>query len=210
MIKCSDEEFNKIKKYFPDLDYNSSNQEIFGKLIIPPCRYEKIEKKWIIKPCNTNYDDYITGEYLILIKLNESIKCSKVYEISEKIETLAKELNKPVNDLHLYPQDKNCCLGIFIESITSLSEFIIHRVYPYFVWQAYYAKYKKTPPCGEYSHGKKGYEEAIQDYEKNITSLQKIGRNEKCPCQSGKKYKKCCLEKDEQKKFSLHSFKKRF
>ena len=22
----------------------------------------------------------------------------------------------------------------------------------------------------------------------------KIGRNEKCPCKSGKKYKKCCLE----------------
>lgn len=25
----------------------------------------------------------------------------------------------------------------------------------------------------------------------------KIGRNEKCPCGSGKKYKKCCLLKDE-------------
>ncbi|WP_426807395.1 SEC-C metal-binding domain-containing protein [Streptococcus anginosus] len=23
----------------------------------------------------------------------------------------------------------------------------------------------------------------------------KIGRNEKCPCGSGKKYKKCCLKK---------------
>lgn len=24
----------------------------------------------------------------------------------------------------------------------------------------------------------------------------KVGRNEQCPCGSGKKYKKCCLEKD--------------
>ena len=24
----------------------------------------------------------------------------------------------------------------------------------------------------------------------------KTGRNEQCPCKSGKKYKKCCLEKD--------------
>lgn len=24
----------------------------------------------------------------------------------------------------------------------------------------------------------------------------KIGRNESCPCGSGKKYKKCCLERD--------------
>lgn len=30
--------------------------------------------------------------------------------------------------------------------------------------------------------------------------MAKIGRNEKCPCGSGKKYKKCCLGKDEQLK----------
>jgi len=28
----------------------------------------------------------------------------------------------------------------------------------------------------------------------------KIGRNAKCPCGSGKKYKKCCLDKKEEKK----------
>jgi len=28
----------------------------------------------------------------------------------------------------------------------------------------------------------------------------KIGRNDPCPCGSGKKYKKCCLKKDELKK----------
>ena len=26
--------------------------------------------------------------------------------------------------------------------------------------------------------------------------MAKIGRNDPCPCGSGKKYKKCCLEKD--------------
>jgi len=31
------------------------------------------------------------------------------------------------------------------------------------------------------------------------TGNMKIGRNKPCPCGSGKKYKKCCLEKDEQK-----------
>jgi hypothetical protein len=30
--------------------------------------------------------------------------------------------------------------------------------------------------------------------------MDKIGRNDPCPCGSGKKYKKCCLEKDEQEK----------
>lgn len=28
-----------------------------------------------------------------------------------------------------------------------------------------------------------------------VTSSKKIGRNEPCPCGSGKKYKKCCLSK---------------
>jgi len=41
--------------------------------------------------------------------------------------------------------------------------------------------------------------EDITDLEQNISSsapivgLQKIGRNEYCPCGSGRKYKKCCL-----------------
>lgn len=28
-----------------------------------------------------------------------------------------------------------------------------------------------------------------------VVSKEKIGRNDKCPCQSGKKYKKCCINK---------------
>lgn len=31
----------------------------------------------------------------------------------------------------------------------------------------------------------------------------KIGRNEPCPCNSGKKYKKCCIQKDAEEKKSL-------
>ena len=33
----------------------------------------------------------------------------------------------------------------------------------------------------------------------------KLGRNDKCPCQSGKKYKKCCLIKDQQDKLIIAS-----
>ncbi len=31
--------------------------------------------------------------------------------------------------------------------------------------------------------------------------MQKVGRNDPCPCGSGKKYKKCCEEKVKHKKF---------
>lgn len=39
--------------------------------------------------------------------------------------------------------------------------------------------------------------DAIQAKPTPITKGRKIGRNELCPCGSGKKYKHCCLEKDE-------------
>jgi uncharacterized protein YecA (UPF0149 family) len=31
---------------------------------------------------------------------------------------------------------------------------------------------------------------------KQVVKSKKIGRNDPCPCGSGKKYKKCCLNKD--------------
>ena len=36
--------------------------------------------------------------------------------------------------------------------------------------------------------------------------MAKIGRNAPCPCGSGKKYKKCCLKKDEQEKIEQRQF----
>ena len=30
--------------------------------------------------------------------------------------------------------------------------------------------------------------------------MKKIGRNEPCPCSSGKKYKKCCLKKEQEER----------
>jgi len=35
----------------------------------------------------------------------------------------------------------------------------------------------------------------IQPLASPVTSKNKIGRNDKCPCNSGKKYKSCCLNK---------------
>jgi hypothetical protein len=32
--------------------------------------------------------------------------------------------------------------------------------------------------------------------------MHKVGRNEPCPCGSGKKYKKCCEAKEKHKKFT--------
>ena len=210
MIKYSNEELKKIKQWFPKLNYYEGDNKIIGNFIISPCRYQKVEidtklSEWQIKPCDINCNDRIVGDFLIQLEFNnrDGQGYPKVYEISEKIENLAKELGKPIIDLHLYPKDKRCCLGIKIELRHTLSEFILYDVYPYFVWQAYYSQYKKVPPCGEYSHGKEGLKEAIQDYEKTMTSVKKKRRNEQCLCNSGQKYKNCCLEKDKVKRHNL-------
>lgn len=36
--------------------------------------------------------------------------------------------------------------------------------------------------------------------------MEKVGRNDPCPCGSGKKYKKCCEEKLHRKKFEAQVF----
>lgn len=33
--------------------------------------------------------------------------------------------------------------------------------------------------------------------------IEKVGRNDPCPCGSGKKYKNCCLQKDQKKSLPL-------
>jgi hypothetical protein len=38
-----------------------------------------------------------------------------------------------------------------------------------------------------------GYKQRIEELYKKLFSGKKIGRNDPCPCGSGKKYKKCCL-----------------
>ncbi len=47
---------------------------------------------------------------------------------------------------------------------------------------------------------KKAHEEAVKDPEKyRLKAGQTVGRNDPCPCGSGKKFKKCCGETEAQK-----------
>ena len=188
MIKYDSEEFQKIQLFFPDLFYEPKNGCIKGEFGIN-ARYEKRSKKirkdyWEIVSCTSN-DDCPTDCYEIKIYLNKiENRWPKVFETGGKIQRLAEELGKPISDLHL-DQDNSCCLGIPDNPDITLYNFVLRKVYTYFVWQAYFAKYKKIPPCGEYSHGDQGAREFEKDRKAQC-------RNNLCICGSGKKYKKCC------------------
>ena len=199
MVPYSTTEFQKVQKHFPDLYYESENNCITGKLKFESRYQEKLRKNgknsWVIKPCSSD-NDCLNGCYEISISFGENrAGLPKVFETGGRIEKLAKEMGKPIIDLHVYPSDNSCCLGIGIPPSLTLYDFIVRRVYPYFVWQAYFDKYRKVPPCGEYSHGESGIIEYLQDEYEYLRDIKKIGRNDPCFCRSGKKYKKCCLSK---------------
>jgi len=77
-------------------------------------------------------------------------------------------------------------------------------------WHGYRMKYDEAykkkntytlPKIAESSNSTGSFTDKVADYYSPSTSIvpvrtgKKVGRNEPCPCGSGKKYKKCCLKK---------------
>ena len=197
MIRYTAEELREIQKIFPNL-YYAEKKKIKGELDFC-AHYKDIGcngiSKWVIEPCNRNQSDCIEDAYSIEIDLEKP----SVFETGGRIERLAKSLGKKNADLHLN-EDRSCCLGIFPPA-NRLSKFVIEQVYPYFVWQAYYEKYRSVPPCGECPHSRsdavssriideKNYLRILLRKQKSQPKSKK--KNEPCPCGSKKKYKKCC------------------
>ncbi len=187
VIRYSTLEMTEVNRHFPNL-FHSENV-IKGELDFS-AKYKLSNSKhnrfWSIVPCSSGRD-CIQDVYEIEIRLDELRHGRpKVFEIGGRIKRLAKELNLPIIDLHLFPDDEDCCLGIFLpNSNETLSGFVLRKVYPYFVWHAYYSKHRKVPPIGEWSHGARGQYE----FDRHIRN---IGRNQPCPCGSGRKFKTCC------------------
>lgn len=212
MIKCSPKEFNELQeKYFQNLYFVENENKIKGELDFH-ARYINVGcngiDKWNIEPCDRNENNCIEDVYSIEIDFNKPDinRYPVVFETDERIKKLAGSLGKSLIDLHLYT-DGSCCLGVFSPfDNLSLYSFVFERVYPYFVWQAYFSKYKKIPPCGECPHDlEKAIYSRIEDEQNNrnllLSKWKDIltgnNRNKPCPCGSGKKYKKCCINNNQ-------------
>jgi len=185
MIQYCDKELKKIQTKFPNLFYDNKTGFVKGELNFSNVAYRLNHRNnWVIEQYQANSSERITDCYEIEIRFVGKIP--EVYETAGRIKKLAKERGKEIIDYHQYPQDGRCCLTIpTYNPSETLSNFVLQKVYPYFVWQAYYEKYNQIPPCGEYSHGKKGCIEFRDD-------IKNTGVNDPCPCNSGKKYKHCC------------------
>lgn len=186
-IRYSPAEMEKIQRHFSGLYYD--DRGIIRGEISFRARYKlsgRKKEEWTIVGCSSG-KDCVEAVYEIEIHLVNGQP--KVFEVGGRIKKLAKKIDRRIIDLHLFPEDGSCCLGIFLmNERETLSDFVISKVYPYFVWQAYFEKFRKIPPCGEYSHGKQGIEEFRAD-------VLETGRNDQCPCGSGRKFKSCCSPK---------------
>ncbi len=172
-----------IQKYFPNL--HLINGAIQGEITFSAMYLKNKRGQWVIEPCNGYHEEKcVKGNYQIKIIVDKEGK-PNVFETDGKITVVANRLEIPTQDLHIN-NDGSCCLDFAVHPQLNVKEFILNKVYPFFVWQAYYEKFKQAPPSGEYSHGMEAKQEFIHD-------AKRIGRNDICFCGSGKKHKKCCL-----------------
>lgn len=178
----------RFPKIFPNILYDENEEAIVGVIHLDNAYYyKKCEDIWYIRAGSFNAHRTVSDCYEIKVELDNTRPI--VREMAGRIEKLAKMRNKTSAGMHLYP-DGSCCLGIFppynMETLSeTLSDFLIEKVYPYFVWQAYYEKYNEIPPCGELSHGMHGYLEIQKE-------LEELGINDFCFCGKLRKLIECC------------------
>lgn len=182
-MKFTDNDLKEINQYFPKLQLVGG--VIQGEIAFSAMYVQNKRGQWVIEACSSiGEEKCVTGSYQIEIALDRE-GIPHVYESSGKITAVAKRLKIQMHDLHING-DTSCCLDFFIHPTLTIKNFILNKVYPFFVWQAYYEKFEYAPPSGEYSHGIEAKQEFFDD-------VKKIGRNDICFCGSGKKHKKCCM-----------------
>ncbi|MDF2674184.1 MAG: hypothetical protein K0R09_2452 [Clostridiales bacterium] len=146
---------------------------------------EEYEKFWegYFKKEENNYK-YIIG--------------NKINILSGTIETLAKEYNMDLVTFTGFIHGINTSLNnpVDMDSLTEDTELKLEIDFEKLYFNMHVAKadwlYNITEWDGILSQEKR--EEIEKDYKKSkiVVKEDKIGRNDPCPCGSGKKYKKCC------------------
>ncbi len=117
-------------------------------------------------------------------------------------------------DRHVLP-DGLCCLWLRSESKWDVKDpdgllRFLDEAILFFERQLIQEMYPGEPwPGGERGHGEQGYEEYVLELlggdEGLLSALApvlagaaRVGRNDRCPCRRGRKYKKCCLGRVEE------------
>ena len=188
-MKFTKKGLNIIKKYIPNMDVSMVDGEMSGRVIFNAKYIQTKFNEWQIVPCSSDDPECVSGNFDVFITCNEGQ--FKAFETEKRVGKLAEKLERFGLKPHLY-NDGSCCLDYSINENITIEQFVLNKVFPFFVWQAYYEKFQKCPPSGEYPH------ERSQAQEEFNKMVKEKDRNAPCHCGTKKLYKKCCLKKDQQ------------
>ena len=206
-MKMTNSDIKWLEWCFPNLQYEEDSQKIVGELDFCAA-YENKSGKVIVGDSAKKANLFICDvfEIEICLSIPDGNRWPKVYEVGGRHHQIAKKCNVKIIDLHFYSDDDACCLGLKFRDNKSFSirGFLMELVIPFFYQLSYTEKFgidaSRKDLWGEYSHGEKGRWEHL--IEISNFAKQNLGRNDLCPCGSGKKYKKCHLGEVESLKHS--------
>lgn len=120
----------------------------------------------------------------LTFKLDEKSKVGITIHINNMDIGKAKDLNLTHSKLRKYKEKSNLWFGLIIQPNNNKESVIQNILILKDIW--------------EYDESLENYQDILSDkynydLNKKAKISTKIGRNEKCPCGSGNKYKKCCL-----------------
>ncbi len=205
-MRPTDSDIEWLESFFPNLLYDPKAQKLVGELSFCAC-YDKTSGKMNIELAGSDdvirkSDSFLCDVFEIEILLDsESVGFNgwpKVHEVGGRYKSIAKKCCVRIIDLHFFSDSCSCCLGIrhSPERNLTIKRFLCDLVIPFFYRLSYTDRFgieaARSNLWGEYAHG----DEGLKEYEQKIFSLARHnhGRNDPCPCGSGKKYKKCCLD----------------
>lgn len=201
-ISLTTQDIQELRKYYPKLNSCMKRKVVWGTLDFA-CSYDIVEKEIV---WDDSASDFISDSYEIRIDFDrfDTFGFPIVNEDSGIIKNFAIDNHCELEDFHINKNDDDsCCLGIFPEyQWQGTSAFIRDKVVPFFYWQSCRRIFGKEP-WASYPHGLEGIKKAMAMPPE--FSSKGSYRNEKCPCGSGKKYKKCCMNRDAILKKMLNS-----
>lgn len=170
------------KKAFPLLKHDHQSNTITGRIRFVSRYVPQKSGTWKIVPSESDEPDCFSGDYSIRVDL----ETLKVYETEGKLIEVAIDRNRSLMDMHIQ-RDNSCCLDYY-STMFELKDlpirlFMLHKVYPFFCWQAFYETYNKKPPCGDCPH-----DTTPEDF---IKMIKNTPPDADCICGKPKKFKHC-------------------
>ena len=194
---------------FPGLDYAPASHSIKGILAFSAA-YDSASGRMRIgcEDSDAERASFLSDAFSIRIDLGKSDDNGwpLVYETGGRYQKVADRESVDFADLHVSPEGQ-CCLGIQYapDRRLTVKALIDGLLIPFFYRLSYTDRYglesARRDLWGEYAH----YDEGYREYERDMLAMaaRKPGRNDRCPCGRGRKYKRCCIDEVESVKRAL-------